>query len=182
MLRGLTDRPNVQSTLILSKKDGSIIRATGSITTDKQLSSGAGGQYQWSKTQDSESDAARNKESDQGNTGQDEGGAQQDTQQPVELLAASIFQFVNQAASLGVTLGSISRDADLSAAASYRDSSASRQEQENAEEESLRTKEDEIQLLRLRIKFQEIIVFPDPNYICCVVQRVGKAGSNQDRR
>jgi hypothetical protein len=36
--------------------------------------------------------------------------------------------------------------------------------------------ESQVQLLRLRIKSREIIVFPDPQYLCCVVQRVGKQG------
>lgn len=36
------------------------------------------------------------------------------------------------------------------------------------------SKEDQVQLLRLRTKRQEIIIYPDSNYICCVVQSVGK--------
>jgi len=189
MLRGLTDRPNVQATLILSKTDGSIIRATGVIVTDKQLSSGAVSQYQWSRLQQDEQEASKAKEQEQsGNSGQhedDPARGKQQQQQPVEILAASVFQFVNNAASLGLTLGSISGNPGISGGAvSYKDSSSatSNQEASAAEEEHPRMKDDEVQLLRLRTKYQEIIVFPDPNYICCVVQKVGKAGSNQDSR
>lgn len=181
MLRGLTDRPNVQATLILSKTDGSIIRATGVIVTEQQLSSGAGSQYRWSRSRQDEQETSKVKEQEQSNSGQQEGDPGRGKQQPVEILAASVFQFVNNAASLGLTLGSISRNSGISGAVSYKDSSTSNLEA-SAEEEHPRTKDDEVQLLRLRTKYQEIIVFPDPNYICCVVQKVGKAGSNLDRR
>lgn len=35
---------------------------------------------------------------------------------------------------------------------------------------------DEVQLLRMRTKRQEIIIFPDTKFLCCVVQAVGKLG------
>ncbi|KEF61733.1 uncharacterized protein A1O9_03303 [Exophiala aquamarina CBS 119918] len=181
MLRGLTDRPNVQATLILSKTDGSIIRAAGVIVSDQQLSSGAGSQYQWSRSRQDEQETSKVKEQEQSDGDQQEDDPARGKQQPVELLAASVFQFVNNAASLGLTLGSISRDSGISGTLSYKDSSTSNQEA-SAEEDHARTKDDEVQLLRLRTRYQEIIVFPDPNYICCVVQKVGKAGSNPDRR
>jgi hypothetical protein len=181
MLRGLTDRPNVQATLILSKTDGSIIRATGVIVSDQQLSSSAGSQYQWSRSQQDEPGASKVKEQEQSIGGQQEEDPQRGKQQPVEILAASVFQFVNHAASLGLTLGGVFRNSGISGAVSYKDSSTSKQEA-STEDEYPKTKDDEVQLLRLRTKYQEIIVFPDPNYICCVVQKVGKAGSNPDRR
>jgi hypothetical protein len=179
MLRGLTDRPNVQATLILSKADGSIIRATGVIVSDKQLSSNTTSQYQWSTLTSRQDEQLTSKVTEQepGNGAQQVEDPSRGKQQPVEILAASIFQFVNNATSLGLTLGSVSRNSGMAGAASYKDSSTSRQEP-STEEEHPRTKDDEVQLLRLRTKYQEIIVFPDPNYICCVVQKVGKAGSN----
>lgn len=179
MLRGLTERPNVQATLILSKTDGSIIRATGVIVSDKQLSSSAGSQYQWSTATSRQDEQGTNKvkEEEQGASGQQEEDSPRGKQPPVEVLAASVFQFVQNASSLGLTLGSVSRNSGMAGAASYRDSSTSKQEA-SAEEDRPRTKDDEVQLLRLRTKYQEIIVFPDPHYICCVVQKVGKIGSN----
>ena len=35
----------------------------------------------------------------------------------------------------------------------------------------------ELQLLRLRTKAQEIIIYPDQKYLCCVVQSTGKYGT-----
>jgi hypothetical protein len=34
--------------------------------------------------------------------------------------------------------------------------------------------ESEVQLLRMRTKTQEIIIFPDTKFLCCVVQAIGK--------
>jgi hypothetical protein len=34
--------------------------------------------------------------------------------------------------------------------------------------------ESEVQLLRMRTKTQEIIIFPDAKFLCCVVQAIGK--------
>jgi len=105
---------------------------------------------------------------------------------PTEVLAATIFHFVNSATSLGLTLGSTSRNAASSegtVAAGGYGSTANASKSDAAEEESdSKASEDEVQLLRLRTKHQEIIIFPDPNYICCVVQRAGKAGNTVDNR
>ena len=39
----------------------------------------------------------------------------------------------------------------------------------------------EVQLLRMRTKRQEIIIYPDTKFLCCVIQTVGKSGqSNGD--
>ena len=42
--------------------------------------------------------------------------------------------------------------------------------------------ESRVQLMRLRIKSREIIIFPDPQYLCCVVQRIGRQGTGVDTR
>lgn len=34
--------------------------------------------------------------------------------------------------------------------------------------------DNDVQLLRLRLKKQEVIIFPDPKYLCCVVQDMDK--------
>jgi hypothetical protein len=34
--------------------------------------------------------------------------------------------------------------------------------------------ENEVQLLRMRTRTQEIIIFPDTKFLCCVVQAIGK--------
>ncbi len=102
------------------------------------------------------------------------------------MLAAAIFQFATNASALGVTLGTASRGAagsdGVSAGTSYGDGSVSRHDSNVEEESDSRSNDDEVQLLRMRTKHQEIIIFPDPNYICCVVQRVGKGGNASERR
>jgi hypothetical protein len=41
--------------------------------------------------------------------------------------------------------------------------------------------ENEVQLIRMRTKRQEIIIYPDTKFLCCVIQAVGKFGqSNGD--
>ncbi|KIW17284.1 hypothetical protein PV08_04475 [Exophiala spinifera] len=182
MLRGLTERPNVQSTLILSRKDGSIIRATGLDYPEKQTPSGADSSYRWrSSQQEPRSEASAD--------GTNKPSAVEDTgsrPRPAEALAASVFQFVTSASFLGQTLGSTSRhvsgvEASLSAAG-YSAAAQSPKSEVVDEESDIRDSEDEVQLLRLRIKHKEIIIFPDANYICCVVQRAGKAGNTSESR
>ncbi|KIX10403.1 uncharacterized protein Z518_01485 [Rhinocladiella mackenziei CBS 650.93] len=183
MLRGLTDRPNVQSTLILSRKDGSIVRATGIVVSGRPGTTGAGTSYPWPRAQGEGQKPDGNQEGDAVLEGQDQDGGVTQLK-AVELLASSIFQFVTNASMLGFTLGSTSRSASgPDGSSSYGDPTTFSKQEPNAEEESdQKVGEDEIQLLRLRTRHQEIIIFPDPNYICCVVQRVGKAGNIPDRR
>lgn len=191
MLRGLTERPNVQSTLILSRRDGSIIRATGvaAAKTPKTSPStiGVGGRAGAPYPQDPQTHT--------GNAGQTpvEGGndvatqntaeatetsAQEKTPEPVELLAASIFQFVSNADALGVTLGTVTRGAVAGAESGTALYGENARHDGGRDEEFDQTRgEDDVQLLRLRTKHQEIIIFPDPKYICCVVQRMGKTAT-----
>ncbi|KAJ9612174.1 hypothetical protein H2200_003771 [Cladophialophora chaetospira] len=185
MLRGLTERPNVQFTLILSRRDGSIIRATGLGPQEQEGTSASGKPYQW----------AQARESNNGPEGSDREGASAPNQtgdgdvpqiaKPVEILAASIFQFVNNANMLGETLGTTSRSRGNTdgpyAAAGYA-AEASRKQRSSDEDTENTPGEDGVQLLRLRTKHQEIIIFPDSNYICCVVQRIGNAGVSNERR
>ena len=188
MLRGLTERPNVQSTLILSRRDGSIIRATGVGLPGDGGASAAGKPYQWSQVQDSnggsngvEREAASLTEK------LEEPADSQQTARPVEILAASIFQFVNNANVLGETLGTTSRNGARAdgtfAAGGYGETLDASQKGQGFEDDTENTPgADDVQLLRLRTKHQEIIIFPDPKYICCVVQRVGRPGASHDKR
>lgn len=183
MLRGLTDRPNVQSTLILSRKDGSIIQATGFAAAEKNTTG------RWLQTQQVGQEAEGADRKSPGAEASDVVGHEQEEPKPAELLASSIFQFVTYANVLGAALGSTSRNATgpgpegNPAGSSYGNGPDAFKQEANAEDETERgVSEDEVQLLRLRTKNQEIIIFPDPNYLCCVVQRVGKAGTGHDRR
>ena len=49
----------------------------------------------------------------------------------------------------------------------------------SAEEDDSRRKmsEHDVQLLRLRTRSREIIIYPDAKYLCCVVQLLTKAGT-----
>lgn len=188
MLRGLTERPNVQSTLILSRKDGSIIRATGTDDTVARNSSASVNAYQWSQTREAKGGTeGLDRESMPTADKPDDSADIQESAKPVEILASTIFQFVNNANVLGETLGAMPwsgarPDGSFTAgvyATGLDPSKKGRSSEDDAENGS---RGDDVQLLRLRTKHQEIIIFPDPNYICCVVQRVGKAGAAHDRR
>jgi hypothetical protein len=182
MLRGLTERPNVLSTLILSRRDGSIIRATGVGTSEEKGSSASGKSYQWAQVQESN---VGSKEASASDRPDDPAGVQQ-AAKPFEALAASIFHFVNNANVLGAILGTASQDGvrgDGTSTAGYGQAAdASKKEKSFDEDAETSSSADEVQLLRLRIKHQEIIIFPDANYICCVVQRIGKANASHERR
>ena len=78
---------------------------------------------------------------------------------PAEELAASIFQFVQIAGSLGSTLSSVSAEQEAEDFTSRR--SDSNQKPADADENNtMPADESQIQLLRLRVKHREIIVFP----------------------
>ena len=99
-------------------------------------------------------------------------------------MAASIFQFVKVANSLGTTLGTISAEHELEDSNPLRRLGPdTRSEQNNGavdESEALRA-DSQVQLLRLRVKHREIIIFPDQRYLSCVVQRVGKQSGADGR-
>ncbi|KIW75812.1 hypothetical protein Z517_10556 [Fonsecaea pedrosoi CBS 271.37] len=189
MLRGLTERPNVQSTLILSRRDGSIIRVTGIASPAGEGRPAASATaYQWPQKEESRrgTDASEKEQSSTAHETDDTSEVQY-IEKPVERLASSIFQFVNNANAMGATLGAASRSAarpdGTYPGAAYGEAKTVQNKERNTEEDAENgDTEDEVQLLRLRTKHQEIIIFPDPNYICCVVQRIGKTATGHDRR
>jgi hypothetical protein len=158
----------VQSTLILSRSDGSIIRATGFEEAPViSLSQPITAADQSKGAQEATAYASN---------------GQQDLK-PAESLAASIYQFVQNAASLGKALGTTSRSGSGSRDSIHgyggRAQSANKPLGQDDEVDAANN-EDDVQLLRLRTKQQEIIIFPDPSYICCVVQR--KTAGAAERR
>ena len=188
MLRGLTERPNVVSTLILSRRDGSIIRATGVDTPEERGSSASGKSFPWSPHQpptDGQEIAGRGGSSTVDKV--DESTDARQPMKPVEVLAGSIFQFVHNANVLGETLETASRaggraDGAFAASGYGEDQDGPKKERAFEHDTEHNSSADEVQLLRLRTKHQEIIIFPDANYICCVVQKVGKTSASHDRR
>ena len=188
MLRGLTERSNVQSTLILSRRDGSIIRATGVGTQYERSSSASGKSCQWPQAREMSRDLEEPERDGAFTTAKtDESTSDQQTAKPAEVLAASIFHFVNNANVLGETLGNTSRDGvrEEGTFATFGYGEAMDDSTNGAnfgEDMESNPSADEVQLLRLRTKHQEIIIFPDANYICCVVQKVGKAAAVHEKR
>lgn len=101
-------------------------------------------------------------------------------QTAAEVLAASIFRFVKSAAVLGQSLqpsleGADSRRYNYGSDIVSAGSIASAVNLQHDEEPSEASKDD-IQLLRLRTRSQEVIIFPDMKYLCCVVHNLAESG------
>lgn len=184
LLRGLTERPNVQSTLILSRKDGSIIRVTGFPLSDGNNGTGTAGSYEWSQHQSNATDSLPERGSGIGQT--PEAAEIKVAPRPAEVLASSIFQFVNNAngvaSDIECAVLSAGSAGVVPTGANDATMANGKIEAQGDEEGDPQPDMQDIQLLRLRTKNREIIIFPDPNYICCVVQKVGKPGSAVERR
>lgn len=106
---------------------------------------------------------------------------------PAEVLASSIFQFVKTATSLGTTLCSVASQSEKDDGASLLRSQQGGNLGTDSSTIALDDSEDlrdesQVQLMRLRIKSREIIIFPDLQYLCCVVQRIGKQGTGVNGR
>lgn len=175
ILRGLTDRPNVESTLILSRKDGSIIRTSGFASSEKRRRAQSVVPFHPPESSPQSKDESN---------GREEAVAEHKKLLPQEELAASIFHFMKAAGNLGSTLTSVADEQAQEDGTQLRwsDATASMADADGSTEEAeLRRTDSEVQLLRLRVKHREIIIFPDPLYICCVVQRIGKQSGGAGR-
>lgn len=161
----------MQSTLILSRKDGSIIKATGSIIDSIEVDSHHHRRYGNIEA------VTYSEETDRGvQDSQDEnlvGTSTEQTASPAQILAESIYAFVSSAEALAESLEKL----DVLAYASKIRSDSGRAGLHKEDHNALNPKsqvDGEIQLLRLRLKKQEVIIFPDPQYLCCVVQDLDK--------
>ena len=200
LLSHLTSRPGVQSTLILSRRDGSIIQSTGVLA--ESLAGRAQTQTQTQththtptptgldQTQPEQKDQAEqstgpNAETESSSstpTGEEQpqGGSQSQSQayQPshAETLAAHIFSFVSSASDLSVSLshpeGGLDSAAvpDASTNGTSTTSTPTAPPANGTEEEDQNYDDDEVKLLRLRTRKHEIVVVPDRKYLLCVVQ------------
>ncbi|RMZ78639.1 hypothetical protein DV738_g3802, partial [Chaetothyriales sp. CBS 135597] len=157
-LRSLSDRPNVESTIILSRKDGSIIKASGFNTVEKRRRA--------------RSLAAR--QGPPGNADQPSLGSSGElvkdvSQSPAEELAVSILKCVQAADALGSNLAALSSEGEyedyVSRKAGRSEGNGSELEPELDEHKASVSNESAVQLLRLRVKQREIIIFPDPHYL-----------------
>ena len=92
-----------------------------------------------------------------------------------EKLASDIFLFVSAASYLASSLHSTATPKGHSA--SYRNGTGYRQSQEEKITPYAQQELDSnpVQLLRMRSKRHEIVIFPDPNFLCCVVQSMERS-------
>lgn len=161
----------MRSTLILSRKDGSIIKATGLIAHDTEgdaHQSRVQGKAQTSMLAEGIDRDAQNPQDD---------GKERDNTEPViapaQILAESIHTFVASASGLAESIGKIKVLANHPRTRNEVGRTES-QIDESTAGGTAGQMEDEVQLLRLRLKKQEIIIYPDPQYLCCVIQDLEK--------
>ncbi|MCJ1278682.1 hypothetical protein MMC21_006499 [Puttea exsequens] len=129
-LSRLANKPGVQSTLILSKSDGSIIRSTGllaSVSTSSDEDGASNGASQ-NELGDPTSPLRAGTEYKRNESGSQKGNTAED-------VARMVFAFV--AASNSFTVGL--------------------------------DKSDEVKLLRLRTRKNEIVIVPDPKFLLVVI-------------
>jgi hypothetical protein len=184
LLSHLSSRPGVQSTLILSRKDGSIIQSTGllapSQTHSSQPSRNAVASAEMPMSSPSEPASSSNSH-DVPNLPDQASFANQQPYKPsqAEALAAHIHAFVLSASALSVSLShppsaTIAEDGYHGRSSNVNgveDGAGNGAVDEDVEEAENRDKEegDEVKLLRLRTKKHEIVVVPDRKYLLCVV-------------
>ncbi|CAI7668426.1 unnamed protein product [Penicillium manginii] len=167
LLSHLTSRPGVQSTLILSRKDGSIIQSTGLLAP---LESGT-------NTPRSAPIAPPTTEPPTDSSPSSPAQPSPSTYQPsqAETLAAHIFNFVSSASALGISFSRPTGKADeratptLEGAPNVYANGTSTPREDGDPDSADREEEDEVKLLRMRTRKHEIVVVPDRKYLLCVV-------------
>ncbi|KAL4786017.1 hypothetical protein BJX76DRAFT_147207 [Aspergillus varians] len=185
LLSHLTSRPGVQSTLILSRKDGSIIQTTGLLAPPKRTRSETSSPDMTSAvTEDTTTTATTtatssppSAEAQQPSTTSPTSTQQQKPYQPsqAESIAAHIFAFVSSASNLSFSLSHPLNDTASPSNGIHEsglgNGSVTGTGRDDGEGEGSETQDDgEVKLLRLRTKKHEIVVVPDRKYLLCVVQ------------
>lgn len=188
LLSHLTSRPGVQSTLILSRKDGSIIQTTGLLASQAPEENGV------SPATEQSSDSFP---SCPAPAAPPPSSSYQPSQ--AEALAVHIFAFVSSASALGVSLSrpvtqQTGDDRDSVSTAwddahdGYGDGMRTPREEDRDAEGNDRDEEGEVKLLRMRTRKHEIVVVPDRKYLLCVVHDAahsaggpGAAGARSSR-
>ncbi|KAJ5699122.1 hypothetical protein N7462_001127 [Penicillium macrosclerotiorum] len=183
LLSHLTSRPGVQSTLILSRKDGSIIQSTGQLAAQETNSASRAVPPAASATTDPNPLA-------QPSEAPPASPAASTPYQPsqAETLAAHIFNFVSSASVLGVSLSrpmtssasnehsSTTLDGEYESYRNGTGTSTPREKYQDAETGD-REEDDEVKLLRMRTRKHEIVVVPDRKYLLCVVHDTASANA-----
>ncbi|KAE8388010.1 hypothetical protein BDV23DRAFT_159874 [Aspergillus alliaceus] len=184
LLSHLTSRPGVQSTFILSRKDGSIIQSTGLLAAKSASSSSPSmSQTDISAEEPSESTTTPAEPSSP-STPSGAATHRQSSYQPsqAEALAARIFAFVSSASDLSLSL---SRPPPETTNGSKTEPNGFQEGLGNGisrddgdGETSEKEDDDEVKLLRLRTKKHEIVVVPDKKYLLCVVHDAAHPAGN----
>jgi hypothetical protein len=182
LLSHLTSRPGVQSTLILSRRDGSIIQSTGQIAAQENASPRT--TPPTSSTTD-QTPTAQPSDSSPASPISPTPTTYQPSQ--AEALAAHIFNFVSSASALGISLArpittqsttnghsSSGLDAEYGSYGNGTGTTTPREEDQDGQGD--REEEDEVKLLRMRTRKHEIVVVPDRKYLLCVVHDVAHGG------
>ncbi|KAK2795682.1 hypothetical protein FQN52_003531 [Onygenales sp. PD_12] len=183
-LSNLTSRPGVQSTLLLSRKDGSIIQTSGLLASRSSPS------FTPPAPVSIPEPAAPEQQSDDSNATANE--TTEPSQPPApykptqaETLAAHIFAFVSSASALSTSLSNPSsvpnNETDYGSGTAGADNVNGHGHARNDSGESEgyeRDEDDDVKLLRLRTKIHEIIIIPDRKFLLCVVHDLsGASGS-----
>ncbi|OQD99698.1 hypothetical protein PENVUL_c062G00925 [Penicillium vulpinum] len=168
LLSHLTSRPGVQSTMILSRKDGSIIQSTGQLAQTTE----ANGASRTAHISPPTTDPTAAQPTDPSPTLPTVSQPYQPSQ--AETVAAHIFAFVSSAEALGVSLSrpaiTVQRPNDAHWDVNYDYGHEGTAREEDRDDGGLDRDEDgEVKLLRMRTKKHEIVVVPDRKYLLCVV-------------
>ena len=161
----------MQSTLILSRKDGSIIQSTGQLAQTEE-----NGTSRTAQTTPTDSNSVP-PASDSTPASPALSPPYQPSQ--AETLAAHIFAFVSSASALGISLSrptpSVPRTNGSHWEESYENGNegAAREERDDSLD---RDEDGEVKLLRMRTKKHEIVVVPDRKYLLCVVHDASPGG------
>ncbi|KAJ6122193.1 hypothetical protein N7512_004658 [Penicillium capsulatum] len=177
LLSHLTSRPGVQSTLILSRKDGRIIQSTGLLAPQDTRPTPIASTTE--PTQVSSSGASPS------SSAPPTPSSYQPSQ--AETLATHIFTFVSSASALGGTLSRPTQSTgDNHTPAglddnydTYSSGTGTPRVDDKEVNDGEREEDDEVKLLRMRTKKHEIVVVPDRKYLLCVVHDAapGSGGS-----
>ncbi len=176
-LQSLTSRPGVESTLILSRKNGSIIKVAGALEEEQHHSKNGIASSNTRSPASATAEGVAATSIEDGDTGDE---AMETYAEPrptrAERLASDIFLFVSTASFLASSLESTATSKGYDA--SYQNGTGYAHLQKGkttmiAEQE---IEANPLQLLRMRSKKHEIVIFPDPNFICCVVQSMERLG------
>lgn len=166
MLKTFTSRSNVKSVIILSRTDGSIIHATGlpQLRGDTSSRSRA-----YNITQSNDGSVPSFSSALEVSKDDDEAESQKEETSHAQRLASTIYEFVGASSKLAACVQEASILPDATGSDAHRSGA-------EGNENSAGT-ENDVQLLRMRTRKQEIIIYPDQNYLCCVIQNLPGSAS-----